>query len=113
MTDDGEVVCGLVELEEKYRLLANRTMPLKGDLEALMASAKRWGIVRKGTDSDTEVAGSELDGQPFVIMIRPAIVDILGETALQRLAQWPKQGTDLVNSIDEDQIADKAGMEEL
>src|SRR5688500_10065104 len=43
-TDDGEVVCDLVELEEKYRLMTGRELPTKGELDALMKSMKRWGI---------------------------------------------------------------------
>lgn len=86
-TDDGEVICGLVELEEKYRLLTGRVLPGKGEFDALLRVAKRWGIARKSTDgtSDIEIH----DGMPFAVVIRPAIVDLLGETALQRLAQWP------------------------
>jgi hypothetical protein len=82
-TDDGEVICDLLELEEKYRLMTGREPPGKGEFPSLMRSMKRWGIAKKAEEGNVE---SEL--QPHVIIIRPAIVDILGETALLRLAQW-------------------------
>ena len=88
LTDDGEVVCDLIELEEKYRLMTGRELPTKGELDSLMKSMKRWGIAKKsdeqGADGGEELAAS----QPYVVVIRPAIVDLLGEAALQRLAQW-------------------------
>lgn len=88
LTDDGEVVCDLVELEEKYRLMTSRELPAKGELDSLMKTMKRWGIARKseelGGDGDDGLATS----QPYMVVIRPAIVNLLGEAALQRLAQW-------------------------
>jgi hypothetical protein len=111
LTDNGEVVCGLVELEEKYRLLTGRPMPVKGDLDALMQTTKRWGIARKASDDDSNVAGSELDGQPFVVMIRPGIVEVLGEAALQRLAQWPKPEANPVDEKEIDSTTENSDME--
>src|SRR3990167_6097909 len=73
LTDDGEVVCDLVELEEKYRLMTSRELPAKGELDSLMKTMKRWGIAKKseeaGGDGDAGVATS----QPYVVVIRPAI----------------------------------------
>lgn len=86
-TDDGEVVCDLVELAEKYRLMTNRELPGKGEFSVLMRTMKRWGIAKKSDDSGD--GSGDLDaGAPYVVVIRPAIADILGETALLRLAQW-------------------------
>lgn len=86
-TDDGEVVCDLVELEEKYRLMTNRELPGKGEFSALMRTMKRWGIAKKSHDPLD--GGGELDSSSsYAIVIRPAIADILGETALLRLSQW-------------------------
>jgi len=78
---DGEVICDLVELEEKYRLSVNRPLPSKGELNGVLKVLKRWGIAKKEVDPDDAT-------QPFVIVIRPAIIDILNETALDRLAHW-------------------------
>lgn len=86
-TDDGEVVCDLVELGEKYRLMTGRELPGKGEFATLMRSMKRWGIAKK---SDESIDGSaEFDSeQSYAVIIRPAIAEILGEAALIRLAQW-------------------------
>lgn len=86
-TDDGEVVCELVELGEKYRLMTGLELPGKGEFAALMRAMKRWGIAKKFEDSG-EGSGESDPGVSHVIVIRPAIADILGERALQRLAQW-------------------------
>jgi len=87
LTDDGEVICDLVELEEKYRMLTGRELPGKSELDSLIRNMRRWGIARLSTEQDNIGEEGLLD-QPYAIVIRPAIVDILGETALQRLSQW-------------------------
>jgi hypothetical protein len=87
LTDDGEVICDLVELDEKYRLLTGRELPSKGELDSLIRHLRRWGIARLSTEQD-DIGEEGLLDQPYAIVIRPAIVDILGETALQRLSQW-------------------------
>lgn len=87
LTDDGEVICDLLELEEKYRMLTGRELPGKGDLDSLIRNMRRWGIARLSNEQD-DIGEEGLLDQPYAIVIRPAIVDILGETALQRLSQW-------------------------
>lgn len=88
-TEDGEIFCDLVELGEKYRLMTGRELPQKGEFDGLMRTAKRWGIARWLDDEEATLAPSfGLDGQMNGIAIRPGIVDILGETALTRLANW-------------------------
>lgn len=87
LTDDGEVVCDLVELAEKYRLMSGKELPTKGKLDALMETMKRWGIARKSEDHGLE-DGDDLAGQPYAVIIRPAIADVLGEAALARLVQF-------------------------
>lgn len=84
INDDGEVVCDLVDLDEKYRLATHLDMPAGGRLDEAMRTLKRWGIARMARDSE----GIDAEGtdQPFVMVIRPAIADVLGEGALQRLA---------------------------
>lgn len=90
-TDDGEVVCDLVELAEKYRLMTGRELPGKGEFSALMRTMKRWGIARK---SDESSDGGNFDSSAtYPIVIRPAIADILGDTALMRLALWTAADT--------------------
>ena len=87
-TEDGEVLCDLVELDEKYRLMTNRELPTKGELDALMKSMKRWGIAKKSDEYAGDGADDLAASQPYTVIIRPAIVDLLGETALQRIAEW-------------------------
>lgn len=87
--DDGEVFCDLVDLEEKYRLETHRELPKKSELDALLGMLKRWGIARTSYEQDGGGDGNGGSGdQPYVVVIRPAIVEVLGEVALQRLAQW-------------------------
>lgn len=88
LTDDGEVVADLVELEEKYRLMTGRDLPAKGEFDSLLKILKRWGIAKKSDDHVSDGDEDLTTSQPYVIVIRPAIVDMLGEEALQRLAQW-------------------------
>ncbi|MFZ5757925.1 MAG: DUF4194 domain-containing protein [Pseudomonadota bacterium] len=87
--DDLEVLCDLVELDEMYKLATGRVFPSKGELRPLMLTMKRWGLVRIIEDgADLDVPGAD---QPYQVAIRPGIVDILGESALMRLAQWAPQ----------------------
>ena len=81
---DGEVACDLIELTQKYQQLVNRELATGGRLEALLQTMGRWGIAK--TVSDTTDSDSTVVAQPYVVMIRPAIVEILGETALRKLA---------------------------
>lgn len=87
LTDDGEVVCDLVELAEKYHLMSGKDLPTKGKLDSLMETMKRWGIARKSEDQGLD-EGEDLAGQPYAVIIRPAIADVLGEAVLARLAQF-------------------------
>lgn len=87
-TDNGDVVCDLVELDEKYRLMTGRELPTKGELEALLRTMKRWGIAKRSDEHVSETIDEPTSTQPYVVLIRPAIVDVLGETALERLAAW-------------------------
>lgn len=91
--DDGEVVCDLVELEEKYRMMTGRTLPGKSELRDILRTARRWGIARVVGGADEEVLDLDLHGQDFAIMIRHAITVVLGEAALSRLAGWPLPGS--------------------
>ncbi|MHA6911259.1 DUF4194 domain-containing protein [Ralstonia pseudosolanacearum] len=91
---DGEVVCDLVELAEKYRLMCGRDLPPKGKLDALMETMKRWGIARKSEDQDLDDVDDIMAGQPYVVAIRPAIADVLGEAVLARLAQFKTAAVD-------------------
>lgn len=57
-------------------------------MRELVRVVQRWGIARRHedvSDDDTDVE------QPFVVVIRPAIADVLGETPLQRLALFASQ----------------------
>lgn len=88
LTEDGEVLCDYVELQEKYRLMTGRDLPARGELDALLRAAKRWGIARRLEDEDSELLTPLQEQSTGGVAIRPAIVDVLGESALMRLAQW-------------------------
>lgn len=104
ITDDGEVVCDLVELAEKHRLMTGRELPGKGEFSALMRTMKRWGIARK---SDESFEGVEFDSSvPYSVVIRPAIVEILGDSALMRLALWT--ATDAVSEPMTEEFSDES-----
>lgn len=73
----GEAFIELVELDRAYKDLLGRELPDQSDLKELLLAMKRYGIAR------IEETGDE---QPFQVVIRPGIVDVLGETALLQLA---------------------------
>lgn len=64
--------------------MTGRELPGKGELETLIRTAKRWGIVRRLDDIESPEPGVSAGG----VAIRPAIREVLGETALQQLALW-------------------------
>lgn len=78
--DHGEVLVELPELQEAYSALVGRPMPDVGQLRALVKALKRWSVCR-------QVESEPDDPQPFTIMVRPAIVEIVGTQWLQRLDQ--------------------------
>jgi hypothetical protein len=78
--DLGEVVVDLPELQEAYPAFAGRQMPEVGALRLLARTLKRWGVCRL-----VETEGDDL--QPFHLLVRPAIVEVVGEHWLQRLDQ--------------------------
>jgi hypothetical protein len=114
LTPDGEVWCDLIEFSEKYRLMTGRELPSKGEFDSLFLTARRWGMVRKVDDSDLKIAASSFDGANFTMAIRPAIIDLLGETALQRLAVWQGiSGSDEtgVNALDDSESPEELNQE--
>lgn len=88
LTEDGEVLCDYIELQEKFHLMTGRDLPSRGELEMLLRSAKRWGIARRLEDDGGGHPAPLQEHSVGGVAIRPAIVDVLGETALMRLAQW-------------------------
>lgn len=88
LTEDGEVMCDYIELQEKFRLMTGRDLPTRGELDALLRTVKRWGIARRLEDDDGGGLNPLHEQSAGGLAIRPAIVDVLGETALMRLAQW-------------------------
>ncbi len=98
--DEGEVLCDLIELEEKFRLATRRDLPTGGRLEEAMRPMRRWGIAKiSHEDKATELPTAD---QPYVVVIRPAIADLLGEAALQRLTLFtdPKLALDKSSELD-------------
>lgn len=88
LTEDGEVLCDYIELQEKFHLMTGRDLPSRGELDTLLRVAKRWGIARRLEDDDSGHLSPLQELSTGGVAIRPAIVDVLGETALMRLAQW-------------------------
>jgi len=74
---DGEAFVSLEELERAYKEWLKRDLPERGELRELTLMMKRYGLVRT-SDAD--------DGQPYKIVIRPGIVDLLSEGVLHQLA---------------------------
>jgi len=73
----GEAFVDMIELERAYKDLLNRDLPAKTVIEEQLQAMKRYGIARL---EDTR------DEQRLQVIIRPGIVDVLGEAALLQLA---------------------------
>lgn len=108
LNDDGEVLCDLIELDEKYRLATGRELPSKTEFDSILRQFKRWGIVRMADEQNIEEMDGDADSQQF-ILIRPAIAVVLGEAALQRLGHWAqhKGVGDLTNNeLESEEVAE-------
>lgn len=78
--DHGDVLVDLPDLQEAYRALTARELPDAGALRLLLKTLRRWSVCRT---IDAEPG----DAQPFRVLVRPAIVEIVGTQWLQRLDQ--------------------------
>lgn len=85
--DQGEALVELPELQEAYRNLTGRPMPEIGPLRETLRALRRWSVVRL-LDPEPD------DPQPFRILVRPAIVEIVGAQWLQRLDQHNRDEDD-------------------
>lgn len=98
--ENGEVAYDLVDLGAYYKqATSGRDMPMAGALRSLMKAMHRWGIARM-TNLDEDPLPNRTN-QPFVVVIRPGIADVLGEAALQRLALFAQQ--DAADSPEDDE----------
>jgi Domain of unknown function (DUF4194) len=85
--ENGEVLCDLVTLEVKYRqLTGGRELASGGKFESLIQWMRRWGIARID-EANSPHHVHDVD-QPYVVIIRPGIAEVLGEAALARIAQF-------------------------
>ncbi len=91
--DHGEVLVELPELQEAYQALVERPMPEVGELRVLLKSLRRWSVSRL-------VECEADDPQPFRILVRPAIVEIVGAQWLQRLDQHNLEDDDAMEADD-------------
>lgn len=91
----GEAFIELEELERAYRELIGKTFPDRGELTELLRALKRYGICRQEE--------TENDLQPFQVVIRPGIVDVLGENALHQLAAHAPDAS--ITEEDSDEVA--------
>ncbi|WP_353189445.1 DUF4194 domain-containing protein [Pandoraea pnomenusa] len=90
LSDDGEVFCETVELAQRYALMTHRELPPKTEFDNAMKMLQRWGIARTVGEAEMEYTGGISATSGTVFAIRPAIVQLLGESALARLAAWAK-----------------------
>lgn len=99
--ENGEVACDLVTLEVKYKqLTGGRELATGGKLAALMQWMRRWGLARIA-DEEGDLPGHDAD-QPYVVIIRPGIAEVLGEAALARIALFvsPDDNVEVVDIAD-------------
>jgi hypothetical protein len=91
--ENGEVTCDLVTLQVKFeQTTGGRELPTGGKLAALMQWMRRWGIARVLDDAGDQAV---LDAdQPYVVVVRPGIADVLGEAALTRIALFTRSDTE-------------------
>ena len=73
----GEAFVDMIELERTYKDLLKRELPATAVLNEHLQALKRYGIARLEETRDE---------QRLQVVIRPGIVDVLGETALLQLA---------------------------
>ena len=73
----GEAFVDMIELERAYKDLLNRELPATAVLNEQLQAMKRYGIARLEETRDE---------QRVQVVIRPGIVDVLGESALLQLA---------------------------
>jgi hypothetical protein len=92
--ENGEVACDLVTLEIKYKQTTDgRELASGGKLISLMQWMRRWGIARV-SEEDGDQFGYEAD-QPYVVIIRPGIAEVLGEAALARIALFSSPDSEI------------------
>lgn len=73
----GEAFVDMIELERAYKDLLGRELPNSTALNEQLMAMKRYGIARLEETHDE---------QRVQVVIRPGIIDVLGETALLQLA---------------------------
>lgn len=78
--EHGEVTCDLITLATKYQQITGHELANGGKLTELLKWMQRWGLARR-TDEIREYAGLETQ-QPYAVIIRPGITEVLGEAAL-------------------------------
>lgn len=95
-------------MKKKFRLITNRQLPTRSDFEQTIRLLRRWGIARKTTDE--EYVGDSANSYALRYAIRPAIIDVLGETAIARLLRWEKVPT-LTSVSDSEEIDETSNVE--
>lgn len=95
----GEAYVDLPELQESYQAMTGQNFPKSAEVKSLMSELERWGIARQ-----EETAFD--DGQPFRILIHPAISGIVTKEWLNSLDRFRKG-----NAADEEE--DKENHDDL
>ena len=101
--EHGEVTCDLITLATKYQQITGHELANGGKLTELLKWMQRWGLARR-TDEIREYAGLETQ-QPYTVIIRPGITEVLGEAALMQLARF--SDPDAVADSDDDSDDDE------
>ena len=109
--ENGDISVDLDYLSNHYKqATGGREIPGVGALRDLLRTMQRWGIAR--AVGDPEDAFGQGIAQPFIVVIRPGIVDVLGEAALQRLALFEAPGAEVADSPQDEETGEEEVGEE-
>lgn len=93
--ENGEIVCEVVEIQQAWQEHLNIEWRFKqSEVEDSLRTLRRHGIVQQRPTGDPS--------NPFVVVVRPAIEDVIGEVALHQLAAYGHIGSD---TEDDDEVA--------
>lgn len=78
----GEAIVSIPDLMSAFTAATNRELPTNtGQLRDIIQQMRRYGIAKLGPQVES-------DPQPFTIIILPAIVEIISESAISRLGAY-------------------------
>lgn len=93
--DVGEATISIPDLMSAFTAATSRELPANtGQLRDLIQQMRRYGIAKIGSQVES-------DPQPFTIVILPAIVEIMSESAISRLGAYQNAIVDTAEIEDE------------